>query len=419
MKTWFMFFAVGSLFSLSTPSLFAGPDADTSLDSLRVVDLQQDIQDLLDRVDKLEKEKGPSWLDRFTFKGDFRYRHEYIDTDDDGKSHRTRHRIRARFFVGAEIFDDLDFGLQIASGSDDPVSSNQTIGDFFSTKSLQLDLAYLDYHPAINSESSSLSFVAGKMKTPFVVMSKSELLWDPDLRPEGIAAKYSRETDAFEFFSSLGGFWIEERSGKEDTVLGDNTGRSADTVLFGAQAGVVVPLDDNSLTLGAGIYDYGNIKGYNFYNGDPAGNTGIDLDGDGTGDQFAEDYNQVEYFGEFAFEAADLPVHVFGNYVNNLAADKEDVGWLAGFKVGKAKDPGTWDFRYQYKDLERDAVMAVFTDSDFGGGGTDAQGHEFNLGYAVAKNWNLALTYFLNEVDVSSTDDKDYQRIQFDIKLKF
>ena len=87
--------------------------------------------------------------------------------------------------------------------------------------------------------------------------------------------------------------------------------------------------------------------------------------------------------------------------------------------MNRTRDPGSWAFRYQWKVQERDAVVAAFTDSDFGGGGTDAKGHEFNLAYMVARNWEVAATYFLNDIDLSMPDDKNYERFQFDLKFKF
>jgi hypothetical protein len=49
--------------------------------------------------------------------------------------------------------------------------------------------------------------------------------------------------------------------------------------------------------------------------------------------------------------------------------------------VNKAKKQGSWNFRYNYREIEADAVLGTFSDSDFIGGGTDGKGHELNFGY--------------------------------------
>jgi len=368
-------------------------------------DDQLSLADLNDRVEQLEQ-STPSWLEKITLKGDFRYRFEHIDMED--TSNRNRHRFRFRFFVGAEVNELVDLGLQFASGSEDPVSTNQSFDNGWDTKRAGIDLAYFDYHP-INKESLELNVVGGKMKTPFAVMSKSELLWDPDIRPEGMVVNFSSNCDdSINWFGHAGLFYLEERS------------TAADSRMVGGQLGVVVGLNDcGSVTAGAGYYDFGQLEGRPslFDDTDAAGNSATKRAGLML---YNDDYNELELFAEFATEIESLPVHVFGNWVNNRKADDEDKGWLAGVKVGKVKEFGTWDFRYQYKHIEQDAVVGAFTDSDFGGGGTNSKGHEFNVGFGLGDDWKLALSYFLNETGIASGQtEMDYDRYQIDLKFKF
>ena len=81
----------------------------------------------------------------------------------------------------------------------------------------------------------------------------------------------------------------------------------------------------------------------------------------------------------------------------------------------KIRAPGRWG--YEYRDIEKDAVVGVFSDSDFVGGGTDGKGHKFSVGYAVAKNATLSGTYFMTEKDVDGDGnrDDDYDRLQLDL----
>ena len=67
-----------------------------------------------------------SWPDRIGLDGDFRYRYERIDAE--GSDTRRRNRIRARFNVRADVTDDVEVGFGLATGGDDPVSTNQTLG---------------------------------------------------------------------------------------------------------------------------------------------------------------------------------------------------------------------------------------------------------------------------------------------------
>ncbi|MHC5142900.1 MAG: putative porin [Planctomycetota bacterium] len=114
-----------------------------------------------------------------------------------------------------------------------------------------------------------------------------------------------------------------------------------------------------------------------------------------------------------------MPVAFYGNYVLNTASGvDEDTGWLIGTTLNKAKDPGTWQFGYNYRDLEADAVLGAFTDSDFARDGvTNVRGHVFNYTYALAKNTSVGATYFLDEN--LNKDPEDNQRLQIDLKVKF
>ena len=79
-----------------------------------------------------------SWTDTIKLKGDFRYRYESIDVEN--VDTRERNRVRARAELVATLPSSVDVGIGVASGGDDPVSSNQTLGGGGSSKELKLDL---------------------------------------------------------------------------------------------------------------------------------------------------------------------------------------------------------------------------------------------------------------------------------------
>jgi hypothetical protein len=132
---------------------------------------------------------------------------------------------------------------------------------------------------------------------------------------------------------------------------------------------------------------------------------------------YSNDYDLAELFGEYGFKYGDKPAALFANYVKNtVASGGDDAGWLIGGKLGKCKAPGSWQVSYDYRELDADAVLGAFNDSDFIGGGTNGEGHRFNFAYQLAKNLQGALTYFL---DQKADDDHDYNRLQADVIFKF
>ena len=126
-----------------------------------------------------------SWVDRIKLKADIRLRHESID--EDGEEDRSRGRFRTRFGLSATASDDVKFVLQLATGGDSPVSTNQSFDDGFSTKDIGVDLAYVDW--TIND---NLNLYGGKMKNPLFSAGGVPLIWDGDLNPEGVAVVFGQ-----------------------------------------------------------------------------------------------------------------------------------------------------------------------------------------------------------------------------------
>jgi len=335
------------------------------------------------------------WTSRIKWKGDFRYRYENFDVE--GKDDRNRSRIRARAGLEARISDDMKVGLGMASGGDDPVSTNQTLGGGGSTKGLQLDLAYFQYTGWNNFE-----VVGGKFKNLLHRAGKNGLLWDGDWNPEGTGIRYDNGT----FFASGLGTWLESDSRNFN-----------DEFSYGVQAGVKMPLGDNmKFTAGVGYFKFDAAGKGSFYGDDddffgnsfnPVTNT------------YIYDYHEIEAFAELSFDLAGQPVTIFGDYVVNTDADEDDSAYALGFTYGKASGPGTWDFGLVYQELEADAVFGLLTDSDFGGGGTNADGFIVKGKYAFHKKWSANLTYFINETDINTNNPQDFNRLQMDLSFKY
>ncbi|MBN2021045.1 MAG: putative porin [Sedimentisphaerales bacterium] len=351
------------------------------------------------------------WVEKVKIGGDIRYRHESIDEQSGGdwKQGVNRHRLRARLSITGKVNEDIDLGFRLASGSADPVSTNQNLESSFSSKDLWLDLAYFDWHP---TTINGFKLIGGKMPQPFYRVGGNQLIWDDDLNPEGLAAKYETPiNENLKAYLCGGGFWVEER---------DSAG-SVDSSLWGIQAYLKNKFDGDTYLLGGlTYYDYGNIEDQRdlaaAWRGSARffGNTPNPADTN----VFAYDYDIIEGFVEYGFKLADFPVAVYGNYAHNTAAPgSKSNGWLIGLTFNKLKDPGSWRLGYNYRDLDSDAVVGQFNESDFIGGGTDGKGHRFNFAYQLAKNFEAGLTYFLNE---RKDDDKnDYRRFEADLVFKF
>ena len=338
--------------------------------------------------------KATSWAESVKWKGDFRYRYE--DIQEDGRDDRDRNRIRARAALIAEPTPTTEVGLGLATGGDDPVSTNQTLGGGGSTKDVRLDLGYLRWTGVENT-----FITAGKFKNPYYVEQKSSLIWDGDFRPEGIAAGWQGDT----FFAIAEYNFIESDS------------KNNDDGIWGAQIGARFTLfDDMTLTAAAKYLDIPTKGREAIYDDDFFGNSFVIEDGE---EVFEYDYNLYNVSLGLSFNLFDMPLTLYGDYVENDDADDLETGYLAGIKLGKAKNKGSWQLQYQYEDLEADATLGLVTDSDFMGGGTDGKGHKFTGKYALAKKWTVGATYFDGTRGQDLGNDADYQRLMLDTVFKY
>lgn len=341
-----------------------------------------------------------SWADKVALKGDLRYRFERFDIE--GRDERSRNRVRARLQADAKVADDVSVTIRLATGSDDPVSANQTLGDGGSAKNVSVDMAYVTWEI-----SSDLKLLAGKYKNNLYKPNGSQLLWDGDYNPEGMALTWSRGN----VFANAAYQWLESDSGTRN-----------DLGLFAIQGGFSTGLGEGNLTAGVGYYTIGT-EGYGTFFGDPDdffdNSFTCAVPATLTGCVYTEDYDMAHIFALWSGSAGRLPLTIFAEAVNNSGADDLNNAWSIGATVGKASAWNTWQFDYQYQDLEEDAVLALHTGSNFGGGGTGATGHIMKGSMGVKKGWTLSMTYFMNETNVIGGSDRDYDRIQIDSQFKF
>lgn len=342
-----------------------------------------------------ELDKKVALSERIKINGDFRLRYENID-DATKITDRDRTRVRARIALIGQVTNDLVVGIGLATGGDDPISTNQSLGNGGSTKGFNLDLAYFDW-----SGLSDTHLIGGKFNNPFFRPGKHPLIWDGDYRPEGLAYKY----DNGKWFANAAFMFLESdnKAGRQDTGS-----------YWGGQIGFRTELGDSvKLTTGVSYFDIGVAGNQAFFDDDFFGNSVVS---NGVNDVYHNDFQEIELFGELSFKLGGLPSKVFFDWVQNQDADNNDTGFAIGATFGKAKKPGTWKASYIYQDLESDATLGLVTDSDFGAGGTNTSGHLIKASYALKENTSLSFTYFINQKRELETD---YNRLQLDFSLKY
>ncbi|WP_449434398.1 putative porin [Pseudomonas putida] len=363
-------------------------------------DLAKETKEKADQKAQSERmssfEQKVAWAAKTQIKGDVRLRYEDVNVDNPipRSGNQDRERVRARVGFYSEINPQVDAGVRVATGSSaDARSTNQSLDNYFEKKSLWVDLAYLDWHP---TAVPNLHLIGGKMNQPWVSMG--DIIWDSDINPEGVAVTYKTNLGPAEVFGSAGHYNLK------DNVDGDGVQFKHDAQLYHAQLGTKFNAADTlKVTVGASLYAYDNDKASAALRS--LGNT-------------TDEFNLVEGFGQLDFTGFAIPLSAYGQYVKNTeSTDGMDTAWLAGLKTKL----GAWSLDYNYRDVQRNGVVSLFTDSDFGNGFTGSRGHKFKVGYEIDKNFALGAAYLMAKTDYSNLPDSDadVDTLQVDLEAKF
>ena len=347
-------------------------------------------------------ETQSSFWDRLRMKGDLRLRHEEITRDD--KRDTFRERYRFRYFLDFDITDQLIFESSITSGKRNPTSGNTSFrsdepwSDYF-VDELKIDILDLAY-------TFDKSWIrAGLSKHFFYRPLKTQLVWDNDLRFEGVSYGYADDTRSYTLTAS-------KLHRLENDAL--STGS---IYMYNGQYTHSMNLENSKLRLGAGFYYYDGIKG----NTAPYANGVL---GNSHNDGFyTEDYAIADAFAEIKFaDVMGKPFTAAAILAYNTAASSDNFAYELGVGLGETKNDYDWKVGYVYRDIQKDAVFGAHNDSDFIGGGTDGKGHILTAGMRLNKHLDIGGTFIvatLNDSRSATGVKADYNRLQLDATIKF
>lgn len=352
------------------------------------------------------------FIDQLTLKGDLRVRYEVLDKNyKDGKQGATdisnRDRVRTRFRLGG-VWDNKaenwQIGAGLATGSDDPTSTNDTWSDAkpFETGAINLDYAYAKH------KWNDFSFILGQSENPF---TSSWVFWDSDVRLAGLTAQYGQKEGVF---ATLGGYGAKY-------VNGDNF-----ATLVAGQAGYKGKVSAAKYTLAAGYQTYSksliNEASSTFLLNNVDANK--------------YELNIGDLYGDVSFPVGNVKLKLYGQIWQNFGADG-DVGQSQagssftkkpgdadqGFVFGADAKYDAFKLGYSYSVVEADSLFGYLADADFGDGlsKTNKKGHRVNLGYDLSKSWGTSLTWLSYERDEDWAAAKEDQvdLVQFDVSYKF
>ena len=342
--------------------------------------------------------------------GDFRLRLE-SDTDSqksNGTDRDDRDRLRARARVGLTFTprDDIEIGLRLRSGSDDSHQSPHiTLVDFDDNDTgdadFNLDKWYFKY------KTGGAAVTAGRSGIAF--WKQNEMLFDDDVTPIGIGYTFGGGS-----FGLNAGYYtlpagMQEFSGNLGTLQVTLKGDLGSSKFSGAMGWV--GFDAETGDADAGSYQKSNGM---------------------------RDYSIFSVNGQLKFDKYKLGVDYYHNNEGYSASDSnaftayhrdQDTGYVISGAYG-GTSPRSWLFAYYYMHMETFAVNSSFAQDDwvrFGSAvetrASNIKGHEFRVGYGLAKNMNLIFRAYIvdaiEEDSATAVSKEDGNRIRLDFNYKF
>ncbi len=419
---WLLILGIMGLWS-APPGFATSTSVDALIDKLveKRILTEKEAEDLQGEIaadEKMIREDGykqslPSWIQNTKLKGDFRLRYQYERKETDADA-RTRGRIRYRLGLETNPNDQTKVGFGIASGADDPRSTNQTFTDTFERPDVRLDYAYAEYKPT-----GSVKLAGGVFPRSDYLWEPTDMLWDGDINPQGGALHWEQALNSqFTPYLNSGVWMIDE-------ITSTSTDK-VDPFLYYTQGGLKFKQGDWSANLAGIYYAFNGLKG-SCPDWSSATNTDITSAGSGscTG-ALKYDYDSGGVSAELAlatpFDIDAIPeVGIFGDFIRNIDGNVVDnhSGWSMGARLGDKKvvSSGQWQLKYVFTNLGKDAFVDFTPDSDRYAGRTDVRSHEGIFEYGINKNVSLGLDYYQSS-RIKAAKASEHL-IQADVNMKF
>jgi hypothetical protein len=413
----------------------------------------------------------------FAFSGDIRLRDEpFFGGPANDSMVRHRMRFRVRFNADAALNENLSGGFTLTSGDvNDPISTNQNTNQFYTRKPFLLDRAFVRYSPGFFKP---LTLTGGKFDYPWY---RTELTWDKDLNPEGVAETLSFQIAnpvlkrvalvGFQLpFAEVAGVSLNNKSIVQSMVYGGQLQtfwQLAPWLRFSAFTGfynwhntdpVALAVSvANASSPGNGLLklkDNNNqnsvtittARGIVTLNGVPAPTGASTI----VNAQYGSKFGLFDSIAKFDFDTghARWPVTLIADFVQNTRAcanvgniapppantatavytqatnapcdpHARQAYWLEAI-AGREQERGDWSIGYTRMFVEREAVLGVFNLSEMRQG-TNVEQHRLQVYYMAHRNVEVGWAGYFGRplVTASSPLEPVLKRLQFDVIYKF
>ena len=302
-----------------------------------------------------------------SFGGDLWLGHDRVSGLPNGRDDLNRTRGRLRYGLTWLFAPSWEFvgSARLALGSDDN-TDNRRNNDNERSNDFGVDQILVRWRA---SETASLQF--GKAPLP---LDLSPMLWDPDLRPGGIAFERSVALGDFDRLHLVAGYF-------------------AGLHLYGDDSRIGAAQLSWHWREGAALRAHAALSWLAFSNLDELARQGLGRTNAIVGGDYRSDYRLIDLqFGGHA-ELGNWPIDLHIDVVRNVGADFARDGGRISLSAGDHRQPGGLEFGLALHRIQREAVLAAFNSDDWWFH-SNMRGQLAWIAYGIDRTWSLRLSGF-------------------------
>ncbi len=330
-------------------------------------------------------------FERFEFFGDAQLRGDVVRDLPrmiEPEFQRMTSRIRAGAIMG--VTDSIEIGLAAKIN----LSSQANSETRFNLDNERADDITVDQLFARFDVTENSSVLIGQSVFP---LRLSPMLWDSDLRPQGISFQYNQSVGDFSSFELTGGTFLGNH------LFGDSSRINA------VQAGLNIG-EGTSFGYNAAIayLDFDNL-------GDLARNDLRRTNSSVAGGGFAEEFKLIDVKLGTNIRWNNFPIRAGVDLVKNVAASDDNIGGRVDVVFGKSIGQRGIELGLVAQRIQQDAVVAPFNDDDWWFA-TNMRGVGGWLAYGFSESIRAKVTVFHERLD---TAENNNNRALFDLQYFF
>lgn len=301
---------------------------------------------------------------------------------------RVTTRVRAGVFWTPN--DKIDVGLAAKINLSSQANSKTRFNlDNERADDVSLDELFLNYHL-----SDQTFLQVGQTHFPLIL---SPMVWDQDLRPQGISINHRKEFGEFNSLDLVGGIFLGNH------LFGDESNIKAAQASINFNEG-----KNNSYNVILSYLDFNNLD-------DLAANdlarTNLTL----ANGNYANDFENIDIQINFNFNQHSFPVRAKFDFINNLAVGEDDFGGRVDLILGDSIGRKGVELGVATQRIQREALVAAFNDDDWWFA-TRMRGTTVWLGYGINESLRLKAAVFTERRDDVAKNNK---RALFDLQYTF